>query len=82
MRYAFVRRKGNPGQIVIKKSWWIVDPPLESVGGAGEKKGGFGKVLQFEERVVKSVCCFWGGRDRLWVDGEEGSNFGGGKKKN
>ena len=37
MRYTFVRRKDNHGQIVIKKSGWIADPPLESVGGAGEK---------------------------------------------
>ena len=37
MRYTFVSCKGNHGQIVIKKSGWIADPPLESVGGAGEK---------------------------------------------
>ena len=82
MRYTFVRRKGNHGQIVIKESGWIADPPLEIVGGAGDKQGAFGKVLQFEERVVKSVRCFRGERDRLWVDGEEGLNFGGGRKKN
>ena len=34
-----------------------------------KKSGAFGKVLLFEERVVKSVCCFRGERDRLWLDG-------------
>ena len=81
MRYTIVSCKGNHGQIVIKKSGWIADPPLESVGGAGEKQGAFGKVLLFEERVVKSVCCFRGERDILWLDGEEGLIFGGGRKK-
>ena len=37
MRYTFVSCKVNHGQIVIKKSGWRADPPLESVGGAGEK---------------------------------------------
>ncbi len=37
MRYTFFSRKGNHGQIVIKKSGLMSDPPLESVGGAGEK---------------------------------------------
>ncbi len=54
---------------------WVVLAP-------GEKEGGFGKVLQFEERVVKSVCCFRGKRDRLWVEGEEDFNFDGDGRKN
>ncbi len=61
MRYTFVRRKGNHGQIVIKKSWWIVDPPLESMGGAGENKGGFGKVLQLKKESLR-VFVVLGGR--------------------
>jgi hypothetical protein len=56
MRYTLFRRKGNSGQIVIKKSGLVADPPLESVGGAGEKYGWSCRVEQFEERVVKSVC--------------------------
>jgi hypothetical protein len=65
-----------------KKTGGLHDHRYESVGGAGEKWGWFGTVLQLEERVVKSVCCFRGERDRLWVDGEEAVNVGGGRKKN
>ncbi len=35
-----------------------------------------------KESLIKSVCCFRGDRDRLWVDGEEGGNLGEGRKKN
>ncbi len=39
-------------------------------------------VLQNEESVVESVSCLRVQRDTLWVDDEEGSNNGGGRRKN
>ena len=65
VRYTNLSPKGNMDKLSNKKAGGLLGHRCESVGGAVEKWGWFGTVIQFEERVVKSVCCFRGDRDRL-----------------
>ena len=65
VRYTNLSTKGNMDKLSNKKAGGLLGHHCESLGGAVEKWGWFGTVIQFEERVVKSVCCFRGDRDRL-----------------
>jgi hypothetical protein len=52
MRYTNLSPKGNMVKLSNKKAGALLGHRCESVGGAGEKWGWFGTVIQFEERVV------------------------------
>jgi hypothetical protein len=65
VRYINLSPKGNMVKLSNIKAGGLLGHRCGSVGGAVEKWGWFGTVIQFEERVVNSVCCFRGDRDRL-----------------